>query len=191
MESNASADTGGKILAYFSHSYRDADRDVNSFFWDLFHDAGFFFTVDPQSQLFSIPYLESMMMLSTCFVAVITRRDTPLGCSPYILFEYGLALEAQKPALVFVEQGMSASPFPRDADWIVPFNRHRLADHKRDFIGEIESLAGKVRGYRNPDVRLSQPCGLIIRTGSDVEQIYTPAVIRSLTKLLGNFRRKL
>src|SRR5262245_37645852 len=85
LEANTSADVGGKILAYFSHSYREADRDVNSFFWDLFHDEGIFFTVDPQSKLFSIPYLQSMMVLSTCFVAVITRRDTPLGCSPYIL----------------------------------------------------------------------------------------------------------
>ena len=47
----------------------------------------------------------------------------------------GLALEAQKPALVFVEQGMSGSPFPRDPERIVPFNRHpeRLADFKREF----------------------------------------------------------
>src|SRR5262245_15658790 len=193
LEANTSADVGGKILAYFSHSYREADRDVNSFFWDLFHDEGIFFTVDPQSQLFSIPYLESMMVLSNCFVAVITRRDTPLGCSPYILFEYGLALEAQKPALVFVEQGMSGSPFPRDPGRIVPFNRKpdRLADYKGEFIRAIQSLASKVRGYRNPDVRLRQPCGLVIRTGSDVEQVYTPALIRSLTTELRKFGRKL
>jgi hypothetical protein len=194
MEPNTSADVGGKILAYFSHSYREADRDVNSFFWDLFHDEGFFFTVDPQSQFFSIPYLESMMVLSNCFVAVITRRvDTPLGCSPYILFEYGLALEAQKPALVFVEQGMSGSPFPRDPERIVPFNRNpeRLVDYKGEFIRAIQSLASKVRGYRNPDVRLQQPCGLVIRTGSDVEQIYTPALIRNLTAELRKFGRKL
>ena len=49
-------------------------------------------------------------------MAVITRRvDTALGYSPYILFEYGLALEAQKPVLVFVEQGVSSSRFPRDS----------------------------------------------------------------------------
>ena len=194
METNSSADTVGKILAYFSHSYREADREVNSFFWELFHDEGFFFTVDPQSQLFSIPYLESMMVLSTCFVAVITRRpDAPRGCSPYILFEYGLALEAQKPVLVFVEQGMSGSLFPRDPERIVPFNRHpeRLADHKGKFIDAIQSLADKVRGYQNPDVRLTQPCGLVIRTGSDVEQIYTPALIRSLTAELGKINRTL
>jgi hypothetical protein len=191
MEANTSADTGGKILAYFSHSYREADRNVNSFFWDLFHDAGFFFTVDPRSELFSIPYLESMMVRSTCFVAVITARpDAPLGCSPYILFEYGLALEAQKPALVFVETNISAAPFPPDPR-IVTFNRHRLADYKGEFIRAIESLASKVRGYRNPDIRLSQPCGLVIRTGSDVAQIYTPALIRSLSTVLGTLRRKL
>jgi hypothetical protein len=194
MEPDAFANVGGKILTYFSHSYREADRDVNSFFWDLFHDEGFFFTVDPQSQLFSIPYLESMMVLSNCFVAVITRRiDSPLGCSPYILFEYGLALEARKPALVFVEQGMSGSSFPRDPERVVPFNRNpeRLADQKAEFVRAIRSLASKVRGYRNPDVRLQQPCGLLIGTGSDVAQIYTPALIRSLTTELRKFGRKL
>jgi hypothetical protein len=190
-EPNASVDVGEKILAYFSHSYRAADRDVNKFFWGLFHEEGFFFTVDPQSQLFSIPYLESMMMLSNCFVAVITRRvDTPHGCSSYILFEYGLALQAQKPAVVFVEQGMSGSPFPRDPERIVPFNRERLANNRGEFIRAIQSLATKVRGYRNPDVRLRQPCGLIIRSGSDVDQIYTPALIRSLTAELRKYGRR-
>jgi hypothetical protein len=194
MEPITSADVRGKILAYFSHSYREADREVNSFFWDLFHDEGFFFTVDPQSQLFSIPYLESMMVLSNCFVAVITRRvDTPLGCSPYVLFEYGLALEAQKPALVFVEQGMSGSPFPHDPERIVPFNRNpeRLASQKGEFIRAIHLLASKVRGYRSPDVRLRQPCGLVIRTGSDVEQIYTPALVSDFVTELRKFGRKL
>ncbi len=48
-----------------------------------------------------------------------------------------------------------------------------------------------MRGYQNPDVRLTQPCGLVIRTGSDVEQIYTPALIRSLTAELGKINRTL
>jgi hypothetical protein len=55
-----------QMLAYFSHSYRAEDREVNSFFWDLFSEAGYFFTVDPESNVFSIPYLESMMMRSNC-----------------------------------------------------------------------------------------------------------------------------
>ncbi|CAJ0849334.1 hypothetical protein AMST5_00110 [freshwater sediment metagenome] len=193
MGSGNSLDASGKILAYFSHSYRKDDRSINSFFWNLFHDEGFFFTVDPQSDLFSIPYLESMMTQSNCFVAVIPRRDTQLGCSPYILFEYGLALEAQKPALVFVEQGMSGSPFPRDPERIVPFNRNpeRLADFRDEFIRAMQHLAGKVRGYRNPDVRLRQPCGLVIGTQQETEQIYTPALIRILTDELKKFGRKL
>jgi hypothetical protein len=52
----------------------------------------------------TVPVLAKMKTVT--IVAVITRRpDAPRGCSPYILFEYGLALEAQKTAFVFVEQG--------------------------------------------------------------------------------------
>jgi hypothetical protein len=191
MALNTSGNVRGKILAYFGHSYRPEDRDVNCFFWDLFHDEGIFFTVDPQSKFLSIPYLESMMVRSNCFVAVIPRRDTPLGCSPYILFEYGLALETQKPALVFVEQDVDSSRFPNDRERIVPFNRKRLADNKDEFIRAIHLLANKVRGYRNPDVRLAQPCGLVVRTGTNVGQIYTPALIQSLRMELLKLGRRL
>ena len=185
-------ESGSNILAYFSHSYRAEDREVNSFFWDLFHEEGFFFTVDPQSQLFSIPYLESMMMLSNCFVAVITRRvGAPHGCSPYILFEYGLAVQAQKPALVFVEQGLSGSWFPRDPERIVPFNRQRLTQNRRAFIHAIQVLGNKVRGDRNPDVRLQQPCGLIVRSDSAVREVYTPDVIDTLKTELRKYDRDL
>lgn len=179
-------------LAYFSHSYREADRDVNLFFWSLFSDEGFFFTVDPQSQFFSIPYLESMMSLSNCFVAVITKREgAPAGCSPYILFEYGLAVQAQKPSLVFVEQGMSGEFFPRDSERVLPFNRNRLPAQKQEFLDGIRKLANKVRGYRNPDLRLQQPAGLIIPSVPAATDVYTPAVIRTLKTELAKYERRL
>jgi hypothetical protein len=179
-----------KILAYFSHSYRAEDREVNQFFWNLFSDAGYFFTVDPQSKLFSIPYLESMMLLSNCFVAVIPRRaGTPTGCSPYILFEYGLSVQAQKPALVFVEQGLSSAWFPRDAERIVTFNRQRLADQRAEFKRAIQKLARKVRGERNPDLRLRQPCGLVIQSDEGTQQVYTPALVQTLSHELRKYGR--
>jgi hypothetical protein len=179
-----------KILAYFSHSYRAEDREINQFFWNLFSDAGYFFTVDPQSKLFSIPYLESMMLLSNCFVAVIPRRaGTPTGCSPYILFEYGLSVEAEKPALVFVEQGLSSAWFPRDAERIVTFNRQRLADQRAEFKRAIQKLARKVRGERNPDLRLRQPCGLVVPSEERTRQVYTPTLVQTLSQEVWKYGR--
>ena len=183
---------GNATLAYFSHSYREEDRDVNLFFWSLFCEEGFFFTVDPQSQLFSIPYLESMMSLSNCFVAVITKRPgAPTGCSPYILFEYGLAVEAQKPSLVFVEQGLPGDAFPRDAERVLPFNRNRLPAQKEDFRAGIRKLADKVRGYRNPDLRLQQPVGLVIGGSAAAARVYTPEVAEALRVAIGKYDRHL
>ncbi len=62
------------IHAYFSHSYRKEDRQVNRYFWKLFNDEGFFFTIDPKSTAFIIPQLERMMRFSHCFIAVVTHR---------------------------------------------------------------------------------------------------------------------
>lgn len=183
-----------RILAYFSHSYRLEDREVNTFFWGLFHKAGFFFTVDPQSTLFSIPYLESMMLLSTCFVAVITRREgTPGGCSPYILFEYGLALQAKKPTLIFVEHGLSSETFPAHAGNVVAFkrDRERLELHEHDFVREIADLADKVRGFRDSDVRLQRPCGLVVGSGPAAEAVYRPELVELLRAELGKYGRPL
>jgi hypothetical protein len=184
------------ILAYFSHSYRADDRAVNTSFWELFHREGFFFTVDPQSKLFSIPYLESMMSLSNCFVAVIPRRaGSPAGCSPYILFEYGLAIQSQLPGIVFVEQGLSGASFPRGLERTrietIVFNRRRLKDYEDVFSTAIRSLADKVRGYRNPDVGLRQPAGLIVGARPETETVYTPEVIERLTIELEKYDREL
>jgi TIR domain/Effector-associated domain 8 len=176
-------------LAYFSHSYREHDRDINLFFWRLFNAAGFFFTVDPRSQFFSIPYLESMMSLSNCFVAVIPKREgAPGGCSPYILFEYGLAVQAKKPSLVFVEQGVSGEFFPKE-DWVQPFNRNRLPTQIEDFNAAIKSLSLKVRGYRNPDVRLTQPAALVVPSAA--AGVYTPELVVALQRELQKYERQL
>jgi hypothetical protein len=182
---------GNATLAYFSHSYRPEDRDVNLFFWSLFSEEGFFFSVDPQSKLFSIPYLESMMSQSNCFVAVIPKRDgVPGGCSQYILFEYGLAVQAQKPSLVFVEQGLPGEFFPRD-ERVLAFNRKRLQAQKDDFVEAIHKLANKVRGFRNRDIVLRQPAGLVLPDTPAAAEIYSPAVVKTLKAELTKYDRQL
>jgi hypothetical protein len=192
MAPNSASAKASKILAYFSHSYREADREVNRFFWHLFHEQGFFFTVDPQSQFFSIPYLESMMSRSSCFVAVIPKRvGAPGGCSPYIRFEYGLAVQSQKPWLIFVEQGLSKESFARDPERVLPFNRHRLSNQEDDLRDGIIELADQVRGDRDPDVRLRQPAGLIVGSSPQASQIYTPELFQSLKSEMSKHDRTL
>ena len=181
-----------EILAYFSHSYKPEDREVNSFFWELFSEAGYFFSVDAKSNVFSIPYLESMMLRSNCFVAVIPRRPaSAIGCSPYILFEYGLAKEAQRPLLVFVEQDVNSEWFERDRERVITFNRQRLESHRGDFRDSIERLARRVRGESHPDMRLRRPCGLLIQSGGAAEQVYTPEVVQRLRTELRKYGRQL
>ncbi|HQF63881.1 MAG TPA: hypothetical protein PLT26_15380 [Anaerolineaceae bacterium] len=63
-----------EIQAYFSHSYRAEDRKINLFFWKLFSEENFFFTVDPKSEKLIVSHLEQMLVKSDCFIAVVTRR---------------------------------------------------------------------------------------------------------------------
>jgi hypothetical protein len=107
------------IPTYLSHSYRAEDRKLNHYFWELLWQGGFLVQVDPRSDdpranIFSIPYLELMMQRSACFVAVIPLRQEQLRdrCSPYILWEYGLAVQSKKSRVVFVEEGVAGRYFP-------------------------------------------------------------------------------
>jgi nucleoside phosphorylase len=153
----------GRIPVYFSHSYRRDDRPVNLFFWSLFWKAGFSFTVDPKSEQLSVPYLELMMRRSACFVAVVTTRDEPASyrCSPFIVHEYGLAVQAKKPRLVFVENGVAGSLFDLDDD-VIGFNRQRLNNAKKDFVDRIGKLAEKSQPYVTMGDRPLKKAGLLL-----------------------------
>jgi hypothetical protein len=119
------------IPTYLSHSYRTADRDVNHFFLNLLWPHGFAFMVDPKSTIISTTSLEMMMRDSACFVAVVTRRDDQrrYRCSPFAVYEYGLAVQDHTPRLVFLEAGVAARHFdPKDCAPV--FNRSRLSSYR-------------------------------------------------------------
>jgi nucleoside phosphorylase len=127
------------INAYFSHSYRSADRTVNEYFVDLMYASGFTLTVDPKSTSLSPTQLEMTMRDSSCFVGVVTRReDQPrYRCSPFAVYEYELALRApRKPRILFVERGVSEHPFlPGDLERV--FSRSDLSN----FEPPVDELA--------------------------------------------------
>ena len=96
-----------RIPLYFSHSYRRADREINAYFWRAFHDAGFSFTVDPETTSMYTTALELMMARSVGFAAVVTFREEAeyYQCSPFIMYEYGLAVQAHQPRIVVRTSG--------------------------------------------------------------------------------------
>jgi nucleoside phosphorylase len=102
-----------QVPLYFSHSYRREDRDLNDYFWKLFHRAGFSLTVDPGTTSLSTISLELMMARSAGFAAVVTFRphEPHYQCSPFIIHEYGLAVLASRPRLVLRDKRVSPNYF--------------------------------------------------------------------------------
>ncbi|MFF1741665.1 toll/interleukin-1 receptor domain-containing protein [Streptomyces mirabilis] len=176
-----------RIPTYFSHSYRREDRDVNEFFWRAFDAHGFGFTVDPKSAgALSTCHLEMMMRRSACFVGVVTlRRDQPAyKCSPFIVYEYGLAARvlaarAIKPLLVFVEKGVPGYHFPNVQERFV-FDRDEL-DTYDGFEQPIRQLALKARGYSSAGDQLVGEVGLAV-PDTPAYRAAKPLIAQTLTK---------
>ena len=110
-----------RIPVYLSHSYRREDREVNAHFWRIFYDAGFSFTVDPRSTSLYTTALELMMARSVGFAAVVTFRgeEERYLCSPFVMYEYGLAVQARQPRLVLRDKRVPPRNF-RAQDTLVP-----------------------------------------------------------------------
>jgi hypothetical protein len=75
------------IPTYLSHSYRRDDQELNKRFWPFFEQSGFYFSVDPPSNITTTAHLERMMNASGCYVAIVTVRPEidKYFCSPFIL----------------------------------------------------------------------------------------------------------
>src|SRR5262245_54206951 len=113
------------IPTYFSHSYRLGDQKLNQTFWRLFAEAGFSFFVDPPSDTTSHTHLERMMGKCSAFVAVVSYRPevSRVNCSPFILYEFGLAIQARRPRLLLIDSRVPKEPFAKLFDHeIYPFS---------------------------------------------------------------------
>jgi nucleoside phosphorylase len=166
-------DATPRTPTYLSHSYRVPDRDLNRFFHDLFWDNGFAFTVDPQSHSLSTTHLEMMMRRSACFLGVVTRRDEQpyYRCSPFAVYEYGLAVQAHKPRLLIVEAGVPQRYFPEEKHTVV-FNREHL--NPEDYLPPIRRLALESRAYVDIGNRPLGEVGLLL----PVTRPYAEAAVR-------------
>jgi len=101
------------IPTYFSHSYRLSDQDLNKKFWRLFAEANFSFFFDPPSDTTIHTHLERMMRRCSAFVAVVNRREDVgrFHCSPFVFYEYGLAIQARRPRLLLIDRSVPDLPF--------------------------------------------------------------------------------
>lgn len=189
------------IQAYFSHSYRKDDREVNLAFWKLFHENGFYFAIDPKSDdpsdnQFNITYLEKLMRSSDCFIAVVTRRKkvAPDGRvtnthSPYIAFENFLAELAEKPRLVFIESGLSRSVFGSSAS-VYTFDRNLLETQINDFKEVVQDFSVTAKSYsvynkRISQVRNAEKAGILIPSSQE-DAGYTSEVMEQIQDLMTN-----
>jgi hypothetical protein len=178
-------DASSTLLAYFSHSYHSSEKDINLFFWELLSKHHLYFTVDSEenrNRPMDITYLEWMMRRSACFVAVIPRRDDvlPFSCSPYQVFENGLAVRARKPRLIFVEEGLDETIFGVQPDEVYSFRRakHWLEEDKGRFAQAAERLASRAHAFASQDSGLRKPVILLADTRQGTA--YDAKVIRSI-----------
>ena len=113
-----------KRLVYFSHSYRWEEKELNREIWALL-EQDFNFVVDPPGQKrrpMDVTQLENMMRRSSCFIAVIPRRrELRPECSPYQLFENGLAVRANRPRLLIVDESIERQLFGPSPDVYISF----------------------------------------------------------------------
>jgi hypothetical protein len=130
---------------YFSHSYRREDRDVNDYFWQAFCNAGFSFTVDPGSTSLNTTLLELMMARSVGFVAAVTFRpdEQQYQCSPFIVYEHGLAMQIHRPRMVLRDKRVPQHHFNAQGTIQVEFDvavLDRCAKELHRQLDEFRSL---------------------------------------------------
>jgi len=161
------------FLAYFSHSYRWQQKELNHFIWEQLR-SDFFFTVDPPDvdrQPMQVSHLEAMMLHSRCFIGLIARRED-LGaepCSPYQLFENALAIRARRPRLLIVSDDIDAALLGPPPDQILRFQPSigedglrwfRRPENADDLRRVIREFVKTVRSTRTPKYTASGPIGL-------------------------------
>jgi len=188
MESNEA--TVSRIhLAYFSHSYRPEDKEINLFFWQLLSRHHLYFTVDSEenkNKPMHVSYLEWMMRRSACFVAVIPRREDslPYYCSPYQVFENGLAIRASKPRLIFVEAGLDETLFGAKYGEVYPFRRgwKWLKQDEEQFAVAARRLAEQAHALAPSESELIKPVALM----ADITQgiTYRGDVVRAIEQMV-------
>jgi nucleoside phosphorylase len=182
MSGTQQGDTGsGPLPIYFSHSYRYEDRSLNEKFWREFWNAGFTFTIDPKSKTMSHPYLQSLIKRTPGFAAVITYRPRQEGikCSPFMLYEYSLAVLARKPKLVFFDARLGSRYFPELDPDLLSFNPDDLDAEPERIAGAIRQFKKRSEPYRRLTAQRKGKFGILLDAAASP---YDEELIRSIEK---------
>jgi hypothetical protein len=171
------------IPTYFSHSYRVEDQALNQAVWQLFA-SDFSFFVDPPSESTIHTHLERMMRRCSAFVAVVNRRRGAgqFFCSPFVLYEYGLSIQARRPRLLLIDDRVGDGPFRRLPDSEKHFfstARPDLADDAlRNKINRLREIA---EHHPNRLGRPRGPIGLVVPVERSRCHYGDDRVVESLT----------
>ena len=171
------------VPTYLSHSYRREDQEINLTFWPIFEASGFYFSVDPPSNITTTAHLERMMAASSCYVAIVNRRpEIPnYYCSPFILYEFGLALQARRPMLLLIDDkiGRDSPQFRSIPDsQRVFFNSRDPLSCERELRQKIKDL--KERALPTVAKRGRRPVGVLFserQTSTGYGQAHTYSLI--------------
>ena len=156
---------GLRIPTYLSHSYRPEDQKCNSYFWEIFDQKGFYFSIDPPSDITSHTHLERMMNESSCYVAIVNARRASQrsGCSPFILSELGLSIQAQRPRLLLVDNRIAdQEPFNQLHEEVLPFSANPLAADKKRLGTAIANLRKRALELPDPGHRKRGAIGILV-----------------------------
>jgi hypothetical protein len=153
------------VPTYFSHSYRRDDQRLNQDFWKVFSGAGFSFFVDPRSDSTIHTHLERMMGRCSAFVAVVTRRRDVrrFYCSRFILYEYGLSIQARRPRLILRDHRVAPEPFERlTEDETHSFSPDKPLSRGRELTGKIKRLMDRAKTFPNRLDKARGPIALML-----------------------------
>ena len=160
------------VRIYLSHSYRGADKEVNSFFLEIMKQLSWEIAVDPPTP--TVLYEKIAKNIEDCdfVVAIVTRRefdkiaDTWLP-SAWISQEIGMAMMARKPLQVFVEEGVSVTNMLEEVHYY-RFSRKRLDDDKALIRDQLRKFADSVFATRTYE-RVEDPFAFVVMKFDDQE----------------------
>jgi hypothetical protein len=177
------------IGTYFSHSYRVEDQELNRAFWSHFK-SDFSFFIDPPSDVTIHTHLEAMMRRCSAFVAVFNRREdvSEFNCSPFMLYEFGLAVQARRPKLLLIDNSIASAPFAGlDENETFSFNPNDPDAKLDELRGKIDRLKEVARAYPNTLYRQRGAIGVVVPGANSACAYATKKVLARIAEVAGRY----
>jgi hypothetical protein len=144
--------------AYFSHSYRDVP--INTYFSELFTNAGITLRADQKTDVWCVAKLERYLFEMDGFVSIIPRRiaaDESITYSPYIARELMLARRSRGPRILFVDGQILAQSQSQFPSWAVPFFHQDPETERTRHMAAIDAFRRTLGREHGRALRRYQP----------------------------------